>query len=80
MMIIDPITDAINEIRDELTRAQEAERPWATPEGPTISLALNAGQRAASALADVFAALGELEPGPALTVTEAVERALGVRA
>jgi hypothetical protein len=71
----DPIAKSLHELRGDLTAAQYAVQPW-TPTGPTLALGIAAGGRAVTALEAVVQALGDLQPGAALVVTEALERAL----
>jgi hypothetical protein len=68
-----PLDDQLAEIRDDLQRADDVTSGWTAP---TASLGLGQGIRAARALAQVLDALGDLEPGPALIITDAIARGL----
>lgn len=68
--------DLVAEIRDDLQRADAATDGV---QAPTTSFGLFQGLRATHALTEVLQALGDLQPDPALIVTDAIERGLDVR-
>lgn len=71
------LDELVGEVRTELNAGAEALAAidqFALP-GPLLQ-ALDAGRIAAAALAEVVAALADLEPGPALIVADALQRGL----
>lgn len=70
-----PIEETLAEIRRELNTAIEAHDPWRS--GPAVTLGLTAGLQASNALSAILQALGDLDPGAALIVMDAMERGLG---
>lgn len=68
-----PLDDQLAEIGDDLKRGDAA---CDTFHAPTASLGLIQGLRAHAALTEVLTAVGDLEPGSALIVTDAITRGL----
>jgi hypothetical protein len=71
-----PLDAQLAEIQDDLQRGDAATNGW---NAPTASLAIGQGIRAGRALAEVLDAVGDLEPGPALIITDAITRGLDAR-
>lgn len=71
-----PLDDQLAEIHEDLLNADALTDGL---QAPTVSFGLFQGIRAGRALTEVLAALGDLEPGPALIITDAIARGLDVR-
>lgn len=70
-----PVEEAITEIATDLENGANETDPW---QNPAAGLAIKAGQNALAGLRAVLDALGDLEPGPALIVNDALREGLGV--
>lgn len=73
-----PLDMMLDELDRDITRAAQAVNPWTAPDG--LCAGLESGAQAVTALRAVRDALGQLEPGAALTVLDALERGLAVPA
>lgn len=73
----DPVAEALAEISGDLDHGRLVLAEDQMPDYPA-TIAVSAAERALSGLRAVLAALGDLEPGPALIVNEALRRGLGV--
>lgn len=74
---LSPVEQALDQIDLDITFGQEALEGDQLPDYPA-AFALEGATRAVAALRAVIAALGDLEPGPALTINDALRRGLQV--
>jgi hypothetical protein len=73
----DPVAEVVDGIAADLNHGRQVLDLDQLPDYPA-SIALASAERALAGLRAVLRALGDLEPGPALIVNDALRRGLGV--